>query len=152
MSNFEQVRDVLIHQEALHGRIKDLYADLSNTAKSERVRMLLDLLCQHEEKFQLSFNNHLEQGSAHVMDTYFQYSHEANVDDLFNVDQIDASLNADDIEGIANRFNDYLDNLYQEMIDVAENVEVKELFENMREQQQQERKKLSTDLYSLLDM
>ena len=71
---------------------------------------------------------------------------------LFDVGQVDASLNADDIEKISTRFSDYLDGLYQNLINVAEIVEVKELFENMLEQQQQERKKLSTDLYSLLDM
>jgi len=152
MSNFEQVKDVLKHQEELHGRIRNLYSDLVNTASSERVRMLLNLLCQHEEKFQQSINAHLEQASSTVLDTYFQYSHETSVEALFDVGQVDASLNADDIEKISTRFSDYLDGLYQNLINVAEIVEVKELFENMLEQQQQERKKLSTDLYSLLDM
>ena len=152
MSNFEQVRDVLKYLTGLHGRIRDLYADLSNTAKSERVRMLLNLLCQHEEGFQGSLTTHIQQGSSAVLDTYFQYSHESNVDELFNVDNIDAALNADDIEHISTRFCDYLDGFYAELLQVAENSEVKSLFENLREQQMQERKKLSTDIYSLLDM
>jgi len=152
MSNFEQVKDVLKHQEELHGRIRDLYADLVNTASSERMRMLLNLLCEHEEKFQQSINAHLEQASEAVLDTYFQFSHETSVEELFDMGQVDASINADDIEKISTRFSDYLDGLYQDLLNVAESAEVKALFENMREQQQQERKKLSTDLYSLLDM
>jgi len=152
MNNFEQVRDVLKHLEMLHGRIKDLYADLGNTAKSERVRMLLNLLCQHEDGFQYSISTHIQQASPTSLDTYFQYSHETNINALFNVDNVDASLNADDIEKISTRFSDYLDGFYKDLIQVAEISEVKELFENLRQQQMQERKRLSTDIYSLLDM
>jgi len=53
---------------------------------------------------------------------------------------------------LANRFDEYFCELYEEMLVTVDCVVVQELFENLHLNMVEEKKRLSIDIYSMMDM
>jgi hypothetical protein len=66
----------------------------------------------------------------------------------FQSDQI----SSDDVEAMANRLDDYFCHLYEEMLEAVDCELVQELFENLRLHMVEEKKRLSINIYSMMDM
>lgn len=152
MSNFSQVRELLKHNQQLHTRTAVFYEDLSKETDSERVKMLLALLAKHEQDLAHELKNYLQQAPDKILNTYFQFDHEHNVDALFSLDFPPADISPEQVQKTASQIDDYLCALYQEMLEAADCELVKELFENLYQHIQEQKKRLSTDIYSMYDM
>ena len=152
MSNFSQVRELLLHNQQLHSRTAQFYIDLSKEAADERVQMLLNTLVKHEQALATELKNYLQQGADKILNTYFQFDHEHSVEALFDIAFPPAQITTTDVEKLATHIDDYFYNLYQEMLENAEQPQVIELFENLHQHILEQKKKLSIDMYSLYDM
>ena len=152
MSNFSQVHELLLHNQHLHARTGEFYTFLSNQAKNERVKMLLNTLVKHESELSSSLQAYIEKAPAKILNTYFQFDHENDVEDLFVTNFDSVQINTDDVEIMATAFDDYFCHLYSEMQDAVDCVIVQDLFENLHEHMIEEKKKLSIDIYSMMDM
>ena len=152
MSNFSQIHELLLHNQHLHARTGQFYSDLSLQAENERVKMLLNTLVKHETELSSSLKAYIEKAPAKILNTYFQFDHEHNVEELFVTSFEPAQVNTDDVEIMATAFDDYFCHLYSEMQDAVDCVMVQDLFENLHEHMMEEKKKLSIDIYSMMDM
>lgn len=153
MSNFEQVSDVLSHHKSLHQKLNQYYSDLSKKVSNPRASMLLQTLVGHEEKMTNELANYQSQASENLLGTFFQYTHEHDVESLFELPCSLDQLTADDVFDVSYQFDGYLADFYDEMIEVAEDIpDVRALFVNLREQIERERKRLSIDMTGMLDM
>ena len=61
-------------------------------------------------------------------------------------------ISSDDVEMMANRLDDYFSHLYEEMLEAVNCELVQELFENLRLHMVEEKKRLSIDIYSMMNM
>jgi len=70
---FHQVRELVEWAAQYHARLADHYAQLAAGDVSERVRMALDYLAEHERKQQAELQDYFTDGSDHrsVLDTWF---------------------------------------------------------------------------------
>jgi hypothetical protein len=152
MSNFSQVHELLQHNQQLHARTAAFYRVLSNDAKSERVKMLLNTLVKHESDLSSSLQAYIVKAPDKILNTYFQFDHEHNVEDLFVPKFDSAQITTHDVELMATAFDDYFCDLYTEMQEIVDCALVQELFENLHEHMTEEKKRLSTDIYSMMDM
>ncbi|WP_340676509.1 hypothetical protein [Paraglaciecola sp.] len=152
MSNFSNVYDFLLHNQKLHARIAEFYRRLALDASNERVKMLLSLLVKHELQLLNSMGQYIEKASANVRDTFIQFDREQSVEHLFSTDFDRSQIDSDEVENIAQRFDQYLSELYQGMLEAVECEKVKDLFENLRQHMEEEKKRLSTDVNSMADM
>lgn len=152
MSNFSDVRELLIHNRQMHDRTACFYTELARQVISERVKMFLSTLVKHEIELTKELDSYIEQAPESILNTYFQFDHEQNIDNLFKTPFPPSLCEADDVEFLANRFDDYLCMLYQEMIEASDNPKIRELFENLYQHMIEEKKRLSTDIYSMWDM
>lgn len=152
MSNFSDVKALLEHNQQLHDRTAMFYTDLAKQVVSERVKMFLSTLVKHECELSKELKNYLDQAPDSILNTYFQFDHEQDVENLYQTPFTPSECSADDVEKIANRIDDYLCELYKEMIDAADTPKVQELFENLHQHMLEEKKRLSTDIYSMWDM
>lgn len=152
MSNFEQISDVLGHHLELHQRIGNFYTGLSGEVKSPQASMLLNTLAGHEEKMRHELQEYSEQAPDGLMNTFFQYSHEQSVEGLFSLSKSSENLTANDVFDISSEFDAYLSDFYGEMIEVSDIDEAKDMFLNLRDQMEEEKKRLSLDMNGLLDM
>ena len=152
MSNFSQVHELLLHNQQLHARTEKFYMSLSNAASNERVKMLLNTLVKHESELSCSLQAYIEKAPSKILNTYFQFDHEHNVEELFITRFESAQINTDDVEIMATAFDDYFCHLYSEMQEAVDCELVQDLFENLHEHMMEEKKKLSIDIYSMMDM
>lgn len=152
MSNFSQVHELLLHNQQLHSRTADFYQALAGEANSERVKMFLDTLVKHETELSNSLHNYIEKAPAKILNTYFQFDHEHSVEDLFATNFVRSQVSSDDVETIATKIDDYFCHLYEEMLEAVDCSLVQELFDNLRLHMVEEKKRLSIDIYSMMDM
>ncbi|MBL4631013.1 MAG: hypothetical protein JKY14_07585 [Paraglaciecola sp.] len=133
MSNFSQVHELLLHSQQLHARTGEFYKVISDQAKNERVKLLLNTLVKHETELSSSLEAYIEKAPNKILNTFFQFDHENSVDELF-VTKFDAvQINTDDVEIMANAFDDYFCHLYSEMQEVVDCQLVQALFKNLHQ-------------------
>lgn len=152
MSNFSDVKALLIRNREMHDRTADFYTFLAKQVVSERVKMFLGTLVKHEYDLAKELDNYLEQAPDSILDTFFQFDHNQDIDTLYLTAFTPSECSANDVEVLATRFDDYLCQLYEEMIRIADNSKVRALFENLYQHMQLEKKRLSTDIYSIWDI
>ena len=152
MSNFSQVHELLLHNQNLHTRTGEFYSVLSNQANSERVKLLLNTLVKHESELSSSLKAYIKKAPNKILNTYFQFDHEISVEELFVTNFEPTKINTDDVEIMATAFDDYFCHLYLEMQQAVDCEQVQDLFENLHEHMVEEKKKLSIDIYSMMDM
>jgi hypothetical protein len=152
MSNFSQVRDLLLHNQQLHARVAEFYESLCSEAKSERVKMLLNTLVKHESELATSLHTYIDKAPAKILNTFFQFDHEHSVENLFVTEFSPSQISSDDVEKVATGIDDYFCHLYEEMLEAVDCELVQELFENLHLHMVEEKKRLSIDIYSMMDM
>jgi len=152
MSNFSQVNELLQHNQQLHARTAAFYLVLSNQAQNERIKLLLNTLVKHESEMTLSLQSYIEKASIKILNTYFQFDHEHCVEELFVTKFDSVQINIDDVETMATAFDDYFCHLYIEMQEAVSCELVRDLFENLYLHMMEEKKRLSIDIYSMMDM
>jgi hypothetical protein len=152
MSNFSQVHELLLHNQQLHARTEKFYISLSKEADNERVKMLLNTLVKHESELSSSLGAYIEKAPEKILNTYFQFDHENSVEELFVTTFDSVQISTDDVEIMATAFDDYFCHLYSEMQEAVDCEIVQDLFENLHEHMMEEKKKLSIDIYSMMDM
>lgn len=152
MSNFSQVHELLLHNQQLHARTAEFYRILSNEANSERVKMLLNTLVKHESELSSSLHTYIAKAPDKILNTYFQFDHEQSAEELFVTKFDSVQINTDDVEIMATAFDDYFCHLYTEMQEAVDCEMVQDLFENLHQHMTEEKKRLSIDIYSMMDM
>ncbi|MDF2176646.1 hypothetical protein P2G88_00095 [Aliiglaciecola sp. CAU 1673] len=152
MANFSLVRDLLTHNLKLHQQAAAFYKGLSEKTQSERVRMFLNTLALHEQQLAKELKSYVEGAPDKVLNTYFQYDPGGDTSELFTAPFDPGQCNESDVESLANKLDDYFCELYKDMVTSASIAAVKELFENLYDHLVEEKKRLSTDIYSLEDM
>lgn len=152
MSNFSQVRELLQHNQKLHARTAIFYQVLADKTDDHRVNMLLVILAKHETELCNSMFSYIDKAPTKILNTYFQFDHELAVADLFAAELVHKAVSASEVEVIATRIDDYFCDLYQEMLAAVDCEQVKELFENLLAHMLEQKKRLSIDVYSMLDM
>jgi hypothetical protein len=152
MSNFSQVHELLLHNQQLHARTSAFYIFLSNQAQNERVKLLLNTLVKHESEMSSSMQVYIEKASVKILNTYFQFDHEHCVEELFVTKFDSVQINIDDVAIMATSFDDYFCHLYTEMQEAVSCELVRDLFENLHQHMMEEKKRLSIDIYSMMDM
>jgi hypothetical protein len=152
MNNFSKVHDFLLHNQQLHARTAEFYRELSLDVTSERIKMLLNILVVHQTKLSTSLRDYIEKTPSKVLDTFFQFDREQSIEHLFTTEYLRNQISCDDVEIIANRFDQYFCELYEEMKAAVDFVTIQELFENLRFQMEQGKKRLSIDIISMEDI
>jgi len=152
MSNFSDVRELLMHNRQLHLRTAAHYKKLSEQTRNTRAAMLLQTLCKHEAQLAEELRRYMEQAPEKVLNTYIQYDRRRNSNDLFSHDFDPASCSESDVEKLANKVDEYFCQLYQDMARSADVQPVSEMFDNLYDHLVEEKKRLSTDMNALADI
>ncbi|ALS97111.1 hypothetical protein [Lacimicrobium alkaliphilum] len=152
MSNFSDVRELLMHNKQLHLRAAVHYKQLAEETGNARAAMLLQTLCKHEAQLVEELKRYMEEAPEKVLNTYIQYDRRENSNDLFNCDFDPVSCSESDVEKLANKVDEYFCQLYEDMARSADVQPVSEMFDNLYDHLVEEKKRLSTDIYSLADI
>jgi len=152
MNNFNNVHDFLKQNQKLHSRIADFYHSLSVEAENQRTKLLLDILIKHELELLDFVSAYLDKASNKTREAFIQFDPEQNIDSLFSTDFNHAQVTSEQVEALADRFNQYLTSIYQGISKSNESQEVEILFDNLHQHTEQQKKQLTIDINEINDI
>jgi rubrerythrin len=128
----EQTRDIIDWCVRFHDSLGHQYESISESTAEPRLKMMLDYLAQHEHEMHAGLARFLETASPAVLNTWFR-----QVPELPQPDALEAlrsclcCASVDDAENAARAFHTELQGMYQQLADVSETAQLRELFESL---------------------
>jgi len=152
MNNFNNVQDFLKQNQKLHSRIAEFYQSLSMQAENQRTKLLLDILIKHELELLDFVSAYLDKASNKTREAFIQFDPEQNFDALFSTEFNHAQVTSEQVEALADRFNQYFSDIYQGIAKSNESQEVEKVFDNLHQHAEQKKKQLSIELNEMGDI
>ncbi|MEG3755698.1 hypothetical protein [Psychromonas arctica] len=152
MNNFNNVADFLKQNQKLHSRIAEFYQSLSMQAENQRTKLLLDILIKHELELLDFVSAYLDKASNKTREAFIQFDPEQNPDALFSTEFKHPEVTSEQVEALADRFNQYFSNIYQGIAKSNESQEVEKVFDNLHQHAEQKKKQLSIDINEMGDI
>ncbi|MEL0630789.1 hypothetical protein [Psychromonas aquatilis] len=152
MNNFNNVHDFLKENQKLHSRIAEFYHSLSLEAENQRTKLLLGILIKHELELLDFVSNYFDKAPDKTQQAFIQFDPEQNLDALFSTDFDRKQVTSEQVEVLADRFNQYLSDVYQGIAKSNESQEVKVVFDNLHQHAEQKKKQLSIDINEMDDI
>ncbi len=149
---FKTVKDVVDHSRRLHQQISQYYQKLSEESAQARVSMLLEYLKRHEDHLEKTLCKFEQDKSQKVLDSWFQYAPDQNLDDVLAQVSVNENMSTDDVVEMALKLDDYFIDLYQDMVNSSTSTPVKEVFQNLLDMEEHEKIQLAKTALQINDM
>ncbi|MDN3555290.1 2-hydroxyacyl-CoA dehydratase [Halomonas maura] len=151
---FHQVRELVSWAADYHGRLQAAYSRLAGGEVTERVRLALEYLADHERSMQRDLEAYLDDGSDHrpVLDAWFD-----DPNDFPHAPVLERLPGALGVSGVADvlatalTMHRTLQDLYHQRADRAGGREEREFFTALAEGQDAEVRRLTRDMQRLED-
>jgi hypothetical protein len=133
-----RVRDLLDQVKDFHHHLVSFYADLGAIAKKERVKLLLELMAQHERQLEESLAAYERHAATRILDSWFEFTPDlARCQSLESV-SLQPDMSVDEAVETALLFDKCLTEYYRQLAEIAPVPEVRELFESLVESEESE--------------
>lgn len=149
---FENTKDILNHISHFHDILSEYYHQISTETDSKRLKLLLDYLSDRETKIKNIINQYSDVASHKILDNWFQYS--LCSDKMIELKRIMDSkiLEVEKIVDLVVQFDDCFINMLKEIANNADNEATRELFINLIELEENEKKHVSLTSHRLNDL
>ena len=148
---FRQTRDVIQHAQAFHLAIGERYHQLSEESERQRLKILLDYLSDRERMLAASLEQFTEETSQGLLDTWFQFE-----DDEQRMKwpdcQLPTEVTSDTVLNAGLALTDCFIKLYREIATSADSEKVRQVFRNLMESEEQEKRTLARNVQMLDDL
>ncbi|GAB2901508.1 hypothetical protein ACCI51_13010 [Microbulbifer echini] len=152
MKTFKQAFEIIRDAKKFHLDMADLYEDLHDESEDYRTQLLLQHMLEHERRMARNLSNYGEIVRQKVMGTWLQYTHEESADDFIRKLSLSNPPTIKEINKLGREVDRYFSSLYEAVYGAIESMEVKEVFEDLKQIQDKERITLSMATNSLWDM
>ena len=149
---FEQVRDILDHVREFHKRLDEFYQNIADHETSVRTKMLLEYLGRHEKSLAQGLADFEETASEKVLDTWFQNAQDKETLKLPEATEIKSHMSVEEVIHLGLELDGRLISLYKDAAESSAVPEVKEVFNNLLEMEQQEEHQIARAALDLRDM
>ena len=136
---FEQGCDLLDHAKLFHRQVSEFYVDLAGHEEGKRVKLLLKHLGRQEKHLEESLAEYEDGASRQLLDSWFQFTHDESTLKMPEINEIKTDMTVADVIRIGLALDDRLIEFYKESADSAEIPEVREVFENLLEMEEEEK-------------
>lgn len=149
---FEQTKDILEHAKSFHKYIAEYYHQLKEKSNKERLKMFLDYFEEHQKYLEETITAYSESLSEKLLKTWFQTS---PCEEVFK--KLQALLKAgedsiDELIQLALEVDDCMINMYKTLAEGAEIKNVREIFNNLIQLVENEKRKTVRTLILSADM
>lgn len=152
MRTFTQLHEIIINAKNFHLNIAEFYEQFLDVTRDNRAELLLKHMYEHEMRMANNLRNYSVINQAKIMKTWLQYTHEESPAEVLHDFCLNEALSIREINQLGQVVDRYFSDLYQSIYNSIESVEVKEVFENLKQIQDKERITLSMATNSLWDM
>ncbi|HDT12380.1 MAG TPA: hypothetical protein ENO01_01855 [Candidatus Marinimicrobia bacterium] len=153
MISFKQAQDVLNYAKDFHHKLSEYYRKLNDKTDQIRVKMMLDYLTVHEERLEENIRKIEANISGKVKETWFKYT---LCEDLRNefakMIDIMEEITVEDIIRTAIQLDDCLIRVYKKIATNSDVAEIKEIFSNLSELEDHEKRRFVMDSTRMYDM
>jgi hypothetical protein len=153
MISFKQAQDVLNYAKDFHHKLSEYYKKLNDKTDQIRIKMMLEYLTVHEEQLEANISRIEANISGKVKDTWFKYT---LCDDLRNefakMIDIMEDITVEDIIRTAIQLDDCLIRIYKKIAANSDIPEIKEIFSNLSELEDHEKRRFVMDSTRMYDM
>ncbi|MGC9513694.1 MAG: hypothetical protein ACP5D8_08700 [Fidelibacterota bacterium] len=153
MISFKQARDVLDYAKDFHHQLSRYYKTLNDKTDQVRVKMLLDYLAIHEEKLEKNIEHIEENISAKVLGTWFKYTlcEDLRKELSSMIIRID-DMSVEEIIRMAIQLDDCLIRIYKKIAQNSDIPEIRDIFTNLSELEDHEKRRFVMDSTRMYDM
>lgn len=155
MVRFHQIRELVRWVVDYHARLKGMYSEKASSGEiSDRLRMALEYVAEHEGKMQSELAQYLAEDSIHrgVLDTWFEEAVElAHVPMLDEPPEILSTHSVQDVLDTSMASHRLLQDLYNQRAQHAVSAAERELFNSLSEQYEAEIRRLARNMQRLED-
>ncbi|WP_444956881.1 hypothetical protein [Microbulbifer sp. ZKSA002] len=152
MKTFKQAFEVIKDAERFHLEMAAVYETLLDKSEDYRTQLLLKHMLEHEQRMAKNLQNYNDVAQNKVMKTWLQYTHEESANDFIRRLNLSDPPTIREINIMGREVDRYFSELYQAVYGAIESMEVKEVFEDLKQIQDKERITLSMATNSLWDM
>jgi len=152
MQKFDQIKDVFEYSQEIHTRLAKFYDELNDKHQSSRIKILLDYLGRHERNITECLSQYEKDMAQKMMDTWLEYAPTTNINDKIKYFPLQSDISLQQIVETALDLDNAIVELYRDVRDHVDIPELKALFQNMIEMEDNEKKRLVRDAMMLDDM
>jgi hypothetical protein len=134
---FETIGDVLEHAKQFHRKLAELYGQLGDTARKDKIRILLTYMQRHEENMVDVLHSLEEDTSQRILKTWFKYPPEFPRHKCFECVTLLPEMTAEEIVDAALRVDECLRRLYRHGLEKAITPETKDFFGKLLDMEKQ---------------
>ncbi|MDB4279750.1 hypothetical protein N9865_02855 [Paraglaciecola sp.] len=149
---FEKARDAVKHAQSFHIQLCQFYKYLNNLENTQKVKLLLEYMIQHEKDLAESLDHYEKNTSSGVLDTWLQYANDQSILKIPKKEALPSKSSIEDIIKLSITFSDELIEVYAQVAEQVDDVKLKEIFTHLANMQSQEKRKLSMNVDRLMDL
>jgi len=144
---------VLDYAKDFHHQLSRYYKTLNDKTDQVRVKMLLDYLAIHEEKLEKNIEHIEENISAKVLGTWFKYTlcEDLRKELSSMIIRID-DMSVEEIIRMAIQLDDCLIRIYKKIAQNSDIPEIRDIFTNLSELEDHEKRRFVMDSTRMYDM
>ena len=140
---YGQAKEILDYARVYHRKVGEFYQQLSDKATSARVKMLLDYLVRHKAHLDNALGEFEADIQSKALETWYQYSQDKCLFAPLDATQYSADMTAEEVLALGVTIDSCLLASYKGMADTATTPEVRAIFENLLQMDEQEKHKLA---------
>ena len=149
---FQTLADVLEVVKTFHKALAEQFSELEQLTTSERAQLMLDYLNRHERHLSQATAQYGKDADSGLLHTWLQFAPESHPQDLVaKIRAVDMN-DVDSIVAVALEVDDYLIQLYRDLLADSETDELKEGFESLIRLEDNERHTLARAAFRLSDL
>lgn len=136
---YGQAKEILDYARNFHGQVSDFYQQLADKAQSARVKLLLDYLIRHEKHLAKALEDFEQSVSSQALNTWYQYSQEQRTFAPLDAIKFSPTMTVDDVLKLGQTIDSCLIESYKGVAETASTPEVREIFENLLQMEEQQK-------------
>ncbi len=140
---YGQAKEILDYAREYHRRVSDFYQQLSDKTDSARVKMLLDYLVRHKAHLDKALGEFEDEIKSKALEAWYQYSQDQCLFAPLDATQYSASMTVEEVLALGVTIDSCLLASYKGMVDTATTSEVRAIFENLLQMEEQQKHKLA---------
>jgi len=139
---FETTRDMLHHARDVHALIAKHFHELADKTDNPRVKMLLDYVEEHEKHLENTLNRYEADAPTNILNAWFQFSPcERKMDQLKSL-FTDKNVSTDEVIDQVLTLDECIMDMYRKIATEAEAEDVRDMFKNILQMEENEQRKV----------
>ncbi len=149
---FKKTRDILDHVRQFHQAVSGHCERVSGDTNEKRLRLLLDYISEREQSLADALAVFTEQTPDAILDTWFQYTgDDTAIPNLLNSD-LQPDMTPDDLMRLTLQIADHFIALYSDIVAASDIDEVRDVFQNLLDEDRKGKEQLARNFQMMADM